>query len=417
MAEPSLIVDLHERDVRLFPRADIVDSSGRSRILPETRALKAVELRDVVDGVQLRATGLIGYLPLTTSITLNLRPKFPLANLWYMLDNADEHFDRVLPVIRRYERTAERAPHQLLARAFCFYLGRILSSGIVRAYPRARDENYFRPKVDFGATMARFVSRGDSLRTVSDSFSFSRNVAANRLLKAACLQFSRVVPRTADWSRERAILDDAIATLEPLEPQYITHSDLNAAATVPMRVRDSYRGALYIYALQTGLTGMGFSFEASGSELPSFLFCLDDVFEAFVRNRLRILLRDSQISVADGNKPEHHGMLFQDSRRYPTKPDLIFKRRRDVLGLGEIKYKPRIEETDRYQLISHTVAAGASKACWISPASTPAEAGVEYVGSLHGGASFYHYRLDIGADLASATEHMAKTIRDMLTPN
>jgi 5-methylcytosine-specific restriction endonuclease McrBC regulatory subunit McrC len=411
-----LTIDLHERDARLIPRVDVVDSDGRSLILPETRDLKAIELRDVTDGVQLRATGLIGYLPLTTDITLNIRPKFPLSNLWYMLDHAEELFDRVLPVIRRYERTGERAPHLLLARAFCFYLSEILSSSIIRAYPRARREHYYQPKVDFGATMSRFISRGDSLRTVSDIFDFSRDVKANRLLKAACLQFTKLVPRSADWSQEREILNDALARLASIDPQYIQQFDLNAADTVPMRIRNAYKGALSIYALQAGLTGIGFTFEASGSELPSFLFNLDDVFEAFVRNRLRTLLRSSYISIADGNKPEHHGVLFKDSRRYPTKPDLIFKLYRNVLALGEVKYKPRIEEGDRYQLISHTIAAGTTRAFWISPAATPADAGLDYVGSINSGAAFYHYRLDISGDLERTSEDMAQAIKNLLIP-
>jgi 5-methylcytosine-specific restriction enzyme subunit McrC len=411
-----LTIDLHERDVRLIPRVDVVDGNGRSLILPETRDLKAIDLRDVADGVQLRATGLIGYLPLTTDITLNIRPKFPLANLWYMLDHADELFDRVLPVIRRYERTGESAPHRLLARAFCFYLGQILSSSIVRAYPRVRREHYYQPKVDFGATMARFIARGDGLRTVSDIFDFSRNIAANRLLKAACLQFMRLVPRSGDWAQEREILNDALASLGSLDPQYIQHFDLNAADAVPMRIRGAYNGALSIYALQAGLSGIGFTFEASGSEMPSFLFNLDDVFEAFVRNRLRTLLRGSSISIADGNRLEHHGTLFKDSRRYPTKPDLIFKLHRNVLALGEVKYKPRIDESDRYQLISHSVAADTERAFWISPAASSADAGLEYVGSIKSGTSFYHYRLDIGGDLERASEEMAQAIRNLLIP-
>ena len=69
------IVDLHEREIRLFQREELIDHKGQALILPETRSLSAFELREVFTGIELRVLGLIGYLPLTTSLTLNLRPE------------------------------------------------------------------------------------------------------------------------------------------------------------------------------------------------------------------------------------------------------------------------------------------------------------------------------------------------------
>ena len=128
------IIDLHERETRTFPRSELFDSRGQSLLLPETRGLSAVDLRDVVNGVELRALGLIGYLPLTAGIVLNLRPKFPVKNLWQMLAVADETYDRILPVLRSYETADVSAPHQLLARGFCHYLSAILTVGVARGY-------------------------------------------------------------------------------------------------------------------------------------------------------------------------------------------------------------------------------------------------------------------------------------------
>ena len=79
------IVDLRERDTRVFPREELFDQQGRTLILPETRALPAIELREIFSGVELRALGLIGWLPLTGTIALNLRPKFPTQNFWRLL--------------------------------------------------------------------------------------------------------------------------------------------------------------------------------------------------------------------------------------------------------------------------------------------------------------------------------------------
>ncbi|MDF1600328.1 hypothetical protein PZ895_11210, partial [Mesorhizobium sp. YIM 152430] len=152
MAPELRIIDIKERDRRIFEREDLFDLRGRSLVLPETRELSAVELKDVQNGVQLRALGYIGYLPLTANIVLNLRPKFPVANLWRMLSLADETYDTVLPVLRSYERTtaAGSPPHQLLVRGFCHYLRQIMDLGVAKGYYREPYTGFFKPKVEFG---------------------------------------------------------------------------------------------------------------------------------------------------------------------------------------------------------------------------------------------------------------------------
>ncbi|MFV0385398.1 hypothetical protein [Paracoccus sp. (in: a-proteobacteria)] len=129
-------------------------------ILPETRKLKAVEITDVPDGARLMALGLIGYLPLTSAITLNIVPKFPIQNLWTMLEVGGESYARILPTLRRYQTTSNPAPIQLLARSFCHYLRNALSAGFERSYYRRAVNGYYRPRVEFGQTIGRY---GDHL--------------------------------------------------------------------------------------------------------------------------------------------------------------------------------------------------------------------------------------------------------------
>ena len=416
MVDDLRIVDLHEREVRTFPRSEIVDYGGRSLILPETRSLAAIDVRDVADGVQVRATGLIGFLPLTTKLTLNIRPKFPLKNLWHMLDKADETYNRILPIIRQYQRSDQQAPHQLLARAFCHFLSEILGGGVVKAYPRLPYTGFFAPKVNFGKTVSRYLSRGDQINCVADTFSFSASIPANAVLKAACSRFYDLVPRTPNWVDERAILDDALSTLSSVSQRPMSAGDIDFVDAIPMRLRHSYRGALTAYSVLAGFTQMGFSFAAEGSAMPSFLFGLDEIFESFVRNVTRDHLLKDGISVLDGNTAKHNGMLFVDSRRFPTKPDLIFRRSDKTIALAEVKYKSKLVESDRYQLISHTIAAAATLGVWISPANSPNEEGLEYIGSVTTGAKFYHYRMGIGADLSVGSAKMTNEIRGLVQP-
>lgn len=407
------VIDIHERDARLFPRSELVDTGGRSLVLPETRRLSAVDLRDVEGGVKLRAAGFIGFLPLTSDIILNLRPKFALANLWRMLSLADEAFARILPVLRSYETADEFAPHHLLARAYCHYLRQILRSGIVRGYYNEAYRGHFRPKVEFGPTIARYLSRGNEVDVVSNVVSFSANLRVNRIIKAGCLRFLPLIPRTDKWSGEKALLEEALDALESVVPSPMEPHEIALSESVPMRVRDAYRGALTTYAVLLGFVKVGFAYRAAGSELPSFLFRLDDVFESFVRNILRAGLRGDGISIVNGNDARHQEPLFSDNRRFPVKPDIIFRKRKNICAVGEVKYKDKLEEQDRYQLISHTLALGAQIGIWVSPASSADEAGLDYVGSI-GGARFHHYRLDLGSDLDVACDAMSARVCELI---
>ena len=414
MAGTPRVVAIEERENRVFPREDLFDGSGHSLVLPETRALSAIELKDVHNGVNLRALGLIGYLPLTSDIVLNLRPKFPLNNLWRMLSIADESYDRVLPVLRSYERDEASPPHQLLARGFCHYLRAIVDLGLSRGYYREPYTGFYKPKVEFGRTMARHLSRGDDLTISGDVFAYSPNLRVNSVLKSACLSFLRILPRDPKWLSERRLILEALNALHRVSPVGMIAGDEKLADTAPRWVRENYRGALSVYAMLLGYTKIGFGYDAQGSELPSFLFSLDGIFESYVRNVFRKALRDRKIAVLDGNSPKHHGRLFLDSSRYPTKPDLIFRQNKVVIGLAEVKYKQEIKEEDRYQVLSHVLAAQCKVGVWISPAVVGGPKGLCYVGSVSTGAKFHHYLLDISGNLDEASAVMVEQVCALL---
>lgn len=407
------IVELHERDTRVFPRDELFDSEGRSLVLSKTRDLAAIDLRDVATGVELRTRGVIGYLPLTSDITLNIRPKFPVANLWEMLLSADEKYERVLSIVRTYERTDSLPPHQLLVRSFCYFLKKILEFGVTRAYYPENRDGYYRPKVNFGRSASRFFSRGNEIYTSSDVFEYSAKIPANEILKAACIDFLRVAPKDSSWSKERIVLMDALNSLDRARIGTMEVGGEKIAEGLPTWIRSYYKSALTVYSMLLGHRRVGFSYSEHGIQMPSFLFSLDNIFESFIRNNFRMAFQPHGISVSDGNVTRHQEMLFTDSRRYPIKPDLIFKKNRSIVGIAEVKYKPRIEEADRYQVISHVVALGLSVGVWISPAVN-GSTGLEYVGSIKTGAKFYHYRIDLSASLVQALAQMTDTVRGLL---
>ncbi|MCE2749567.1 MAG: McrC family protein [Rhodobacter sp.] len=413
MSIPVRVIEIQERGQRFFPRADLVDSQGRSLILPETRALGAIEITDLTDGARLMALGLIGYLPLTRTITLNIVPKFPIQNLWTMLEVGGENYSQVLPIVRRYQTSASPAPIQMLARSFCHYLKGTLAAGFERSYYPRVQSGYYKPRVEFGPTISRYFSRGNPVETVSNVFEFGLDSAVNRVVKAACLRFARLIPKTDEWTEARRLIQFALSTLERVNEREQGALDFDLDQSVSLRLRMHYSGMLRVYQLLLTGGGIAFTFEPGGKELPSFLFNLDDIFERFVRQSFVVGLREKQIAVLDGNK--HQGKLFEDSKVYPIKSDLIFRRsNRNVIGLGEVKYKPKLKEADRYQIISHVTAAKAPVGILFSPANEGESQRLERIGRMPTGAQFFHYRIDIQGDIRSAQTQMVQEVFSIL---
>lgn len=407
------IVEVCERGEQLFPRSDLIDSTGRSLVLESTRNLKVVEIRDVEEGCKLLALGSIGYLPLTPTITLNIVPKFPLRNLWTMLEIAGETYESILPVLRRYENSGDSAPSSLLLRSFCFHLKDALALGLFRGFSSKRREGFYRQKLDFGATMSRFLSRGDQLNVVANSTEFGLAGDANAVIKDACIQILRHLPTGASWEAERRIVRDALESLSFVKPRRPSITDFELAATVSLRLRTAYAGMLLTYKLLLTGGGVSFAYEKEGRELPSFLFNLETIFENFIRRTFQLALRQHHIRVTDGNKSP--GSLFVNNKSYPTKSDLLFSCERGAIAVGEVKYKPKIKETDRYQIISHVIAANAKIGILFSPANLGEDQRLVSLGQVSTGAKFYHYLLSIDGDILKNAERMIQHVYPLLT--
>ena len=413
MSARTRVVEVTERGQRFFPRSDLVDSLGQSLVLPETRDLKAFEIKDSADGAQLVTFGLIGYLPLTKNVTLNIVPKFPIGNLWTMLEVGSETYRNVLRTLRRYHVSSHQAPIHLLARSFCQFLRGMMEVGLQRDYYLRHRTGYYRPRVQFGPTIGRFVSRGDPVRAVSNIFEFGLDSPVNQIVKAACLRFVRIVPDTADWDQERALLNAALDAHQHVQEREPNPTEFKLAKSVSFRIEQHYAGMLRVYQLLLTGGGIGFTYDSGGKELPSFLFNLEGVFERFIRETFARGFRNAGVAVLDGNR--HPGWLFEDNSCYPTKADLIFRSgSKEVIALGEVKYKPRLRESDRYQIISHTTAAKAPIGILFRPANEDESQSLDRMGRLSTGAQFYQYVIDIAGDLATSQERMVQDIHSLL---
>lgn len=118
-------------------------------------------------------------------------------------------------------------------------------------------------------------------------------------------------------------------------------------------------------------------------------------------------------AVVDGNKKKWKGWLLNDPDRYEIKPDLIFKANDTIKAVGDVKYKTKSREEDRYQVISHALSLKCEKAILIYPASDNVVAGLRRLGRI-GPSEFeitlYEYGIPLESDLESAEKSLSSDL-------
>jgi len=132
----------------------------------------------------------------------------------------------------------------------------------------------------------------------------------------------------------------------------------------------------------------------------SFVLNLEDVFEKYIRNLLKgaDLTAQPGLRVLNGNT-EIQSYLFSDSRTVKILPDIVIKKDKTVLLLADVKYKPKLSEVDRYQIIAHACSMSVNKAVIILPAFAGGQSGLIRRGCVGRGNGIelfeYHFKVDV----------------------
>ena len=168
------------------------------------------------------------------------------------------------------------------------------------------------------------------------------------------------------------------------------------------------------------ITGSGLKLERyqNGVIGPSFLIDLETAFEAYVRNSLQEAFSTHKegYAVVDGNKKRWKGWLLNDPERFEIRPDLIFKSGSTIKAVGDVKYKQKSKEEDRYQVISHALSFRCDKAIFVYPASDKVAPGLRRLGRI-GPSEFeitlYEYGIPLDGDLALQERVMSAGLMDL----
>jgi 5-methylcytosine-specific restriction endonuclease McrBC regulatory subunit McrC len=101
-------------------------------------------------------------------------------------------------------------------------------------------------------------------------------------------------------------------------------------------------------------------------------------------------------------------IFFIDSRAMEVKPDIVVRKNSTTALIADVKYKLKINEGDRYQLIAHAYSCGVKKALFVIPSFENAVDGLVRRGQMNNadGIEIFEYYMRLDADV----EHQEKLL-------
>lgn len=422
------------------PESVIMD--GRLTIRTEVSSLLTVDFKD--GAPRFRPKGVVGVLPLTDGLSLQVLPRFPVANLNHMLAVCGES-PRVLPFLAEFDARAglESWVRDALTDGLLRQFTEIQHDGLLRTYRRRRDSGS-RPhgRIVASTTMAKFAARGIAHRAEYEWFERTVDNGPNALL-ARCFRVLRrqyeSEESTADNMRRRKAIASALNQLRDVPTWSIPDIRRDRFVRDPKRLPATRR--VYGPAIDMGklllderTVRLG-SMPSRGSTVtfPTVLVDTETLFENFVRTSLRARLTDS-VHVRDGNK-EGKRPLYRDAGELPggfpshhsvsrgqvpdMTPDIVIEAVGDGACplIAEVKYTPVKDvpkRSEAEQAIVYSNGYSSPVTMTVHPCSRGQRSGLHVSGRV-GQTLMTYYLVDLDAkDLNIEMEKMAAAVQGLI---
>lgn len=416
------IIEVQERSSLNIPLSEIVNEGGNLKLRPDLIGKGLIEVKQSNSGLRLQINGLVGRLPVTESLSLDIKPKFSVSNLNRMVYASQATLLNPFFMNRPYESFSSQnyLPVPLI-RSFSKSLVELISSGILRKYERVSVEGSPKPRIDFNKTQQKYWSKLMPTMAVMDKFEFSQDNLPNQCIKLAAMKAISISRGSGHLASCIQPLAQSLRQLENVRVRDI-HSlrreIASARPTIPA-FRTDYGRALDQALELVRNSDVSLNTSSKGLSLESYIISLDDVFEQYIRSAISELptLGFGRVASVDGNLARHQRPLFSDNAKYLTKPDLIVRDRRGALAIGDVKYKMKASEEDRYQIISHALSHQVQKAVLIYPKpATMLKGGLARLGAI--GAVYpievFEYFFDLSSSLDAEEVALRQAICELL---
>lgn len=421
----------------------VLHSDGTLRV--PTDVLKRFVTIDFKDGkLRIAAKGVSGVFALTERIAVQVRPRFPLTNLTHMVSVCG-YVPTALAALRSYQ-TTDRLENWMLdvvTDAFLVTVDAIEEQGLLRTYHRRTDgSSYPHGRIEMGATINRYASRGIDHKVVYSWFEKTADNPANRCLRAAALYLHtkhRSQPITTGTRDRISRLGNVLRLLEEAADDrrhtFMSDGLVRGSAMLP-EARTYYRPALDLAVAVISGHGIDLDTVGGSTAVGSLMVKTEDLFEDFVRLSLQqTLMNHPELSVLDGNVepgkrplfetvsgealaclPEHSEVKGDGGRT--TNPDVLFVRTDGSFPLvADVKYTNVVGHAGRSELeqvMVYGVRYDSPVVVTIHPRRRNATGGLVVSGRI-GEILVAQYRVDLAADdLDAEMATMAQSLVELI---
>ncbi len=401
------IYEAVERAPLTIPVKEIMNAEGEFDLVPEVKERGYFDIDYRKNELVLIAGKFIGQVPLTKDVTIHVTPKVPLSNLARIIGVANQPL-RCLDFFRRKYRLdgdASASLQEAMGRSLIASLRELDSEGVYRQYmPRRETLSAIRGRISIPAFVTRSMPRGQVTSVPCEYFVLTADTVLNRVIKRAIYDLGvalGAMPGTKqDVLRDLEYYFDLLGSVKlDFSSSLVAQGEEWLVKHHLPELRAYYQDVLDVCFIVLAGSGLEVIDRNGERGMHSVLVDLEEAFEEYLRAVLassnEFLGRNVRFlnGNTDGKQP-----LFSTTAKYEAKPDIILRRDGICLVIGDAKYKTKLEEKDRYQLIAHAVSYGAPKSFLVTPATPKRMAGPEHVGRI-GPTDVFHYAFDLDGDL------------------
>ena len=417
------VIKVTERSSINIPLSELLHDGGMLKLRSDLIGKGLVEVKQAQNSLKLQINGLVGRLPLTDRITLDVQPKFPVSNLNRMVYSSRGELLNPFFLDRPYEKTKSQdyLPVPLI-RSYSAALSELVSKGIYREYQRETVTGPPKPRINIMKTQQRFWSRLNPTMAVMERFNFTHDNLPNQCIKLATTKALSISKNSTYLQKCVPVLAESLRQLEKVtlrNPGSLI-SDLKHVRSMVPSFRQDYASALEQALEIIRHVDVSLNTAQHGLSLESYVISLDDVFERYIRSIIRELPEKGfgRVATVDGNIRRHQRSLFNDNNRYKVKPDLIIKDNRGARLIGDVKYKIKPKEEDRYQIITHALSYQVSRAFLVYP-KPPAQTqtGLQRLGliGLAPAVEVFEYYFEMDGDLPQIENDFLDAVSSLVT--
>lgn len=406
--------------------ADLLGADGTLR-LTEGVLNRYVDVDFANGRLRVRARGVSGVFALTDDVSVQVRPRFPLTNLTHMVSVCG-YVPTALPAMRTYQATERWEDWMLdvVTDAFLVAAEEIEERGLLRIYRRRVDgSSYPHGRIEVGATINRYASRGIDHKAVHSWFERTADNSVNRCLRAAAVHLHRAHTsrQMVSGARERiSRLGNVLRLLDEVADddrrEFLGDALVRGSVELP-DARGYYRPALELAIAALSGHGLDLDAESGSISVGSLLIKTEDLFEEFVRLSLqRAFEGTSGLSVLDGNlepgrRPLYERVPYDKALALPphsgvsggtqpnATPDVLFVDGDGAFPIvADVKYTNVTRHVDRSELeqvMTYGSRYRSPVVLTIHPRRHNADGGLVIAGTI-GDALVAQYRVDLAAD-------------------